>query len=148
MSEMPPNWEELAQQSIAANTTPVDIPAAVGGPPLLPYTPYRGWQPTADRHEGWIVYINPRTREVAFEVDGERLVELGPMPKEPSVGVITADRARQIAAECPLRWQDVRRILGEHSSMGYASWFDTGPADEVADFAWSCWLDTHTGEQD
>lgn len=102
------------------------------------------WQPTADRHEGWVIYINPRTREVAVEVDGERLVAL--VEGQPKQSEISADRAREIASECPLRWQDVRRILSEHSDMGYAGWIETGPAAEVADFAWSCWLDAHTGK--
>lgn len=111
------------------------------------------WQPTEERREGWVVYINPRTREVAVEVDGNRLVALEalqspvePPPPEKVHNRLSIERARQIAAECPLRWQDVRRILGEHQGMGYSDWFCWGPADEVADFAWSCWLDAHTGE--
>lgn len=105
------------------------------------------WNPTEDRHGGWVVYINPRTREVAVEVDGERLVAMED-EKGPSIrfGFVTPARAREIAAECPLRWQDVRRILEEHKGLGYSSWFVTGAADEVAEFAWSCWLDAHTAE--
>lgn len=105
------------------------------------------WKSTPDRHEGWVVYINPRSREVAVEVDGERLVSLERAKDEgtPS-STVTPSRCREIAAECPLRWQDVRRILEEHRGLGYSDWFDTGPVDEVADFAWSCWLDAHSGE--
>lgn len=146
MNEIP-DWMELARQAELANTTPLDIPTAIGGPPPQPEQyPTGGWQPTPDRQEGWVVYINPRTREVAVERDGERLVSLErsrdegpPIPPSPS-------RCREIAAECPLRWQDVRRILEEHSGLGYSSWFEVGPADEVADFVWSCWLDAHSSE--
>lgn len=112
------------------------------------------WQPTEDRREGWVVYINPRTREVAVEVDGNRLVALESfqrptepyLPEKAPTWSLSPERARQIAAECPLRWQDVRRIAEEHSQMGYAGWLERAPADEVAEFVWSCWLDAHTEE--
>ena len=140
------DWRELSRQAEFANITPGDIPTSVGGPASICYetggSMTKDWQPTSARHEGWLIYINPRTREIAVEVDGERLVDLDCL-EGPSLSVTPA-RAREIAAECPLRWQDVRRILEEHKDLGYASWFVTGAADEVADFAWSCWLDAHT----
>lgn len=114
----------------------------------------KGWVRTEKTVEQWALYVNHETGEVAVEIDGERLVAReafqGPTEPPPPEKVphwsLSPERSRQIAAECPLRWQDVRRIAEEHSEMGYAGWLERAPADEVADFIWSCWLDAHTEE--
>lgn len=63
--------------------------------------------------------------------------------------MLSHQRARLIASECPLTWRQVTECAYEASSSGSllllsGGWLEGGPVEEVAEWLWQYWVDRET----
>lgn len=63
--------------------------------------------------------------------------------------LVSDERARALAAECPLTYGQVQALIAAHglpmgrSSASWADWVESGPAADVARWVFELWADRY-----